>query len=231
MNEVAQLSALASRLADLYPRYFSLEGESRSIVGETETIKVAWQLERLLNPEAIRFGNPRRGRWGSPKTVVDAIVGVRDAVDPIYRHQGWEELCVLTEQEAWKGFESRRTVKTEPKVILKLAKNLKQAVALLRAAAVDAFHVTADEWEALEKSLTQPPKKESAIELRDKWIYTLCMEGVPFKKIIAGLRAHPSKWPMIRSVQGVKRAAEDHAKRLRLPLPRKRQRGRPAKKK
>jgi hypothetical protein len=226
MNEVARLTAVAARLASLYRRYLTLNDESRSIVGETETIKTAWQLERLINPKGLRFGNPRRGRWGSPATVVDAIVGVRDAVAPIFRSQGWEELCLLTEEDSWKKFEPRQSAETNANV-LRFAKKLDQAVSLLRAAAVDAFHVKADEWEASEKWLTTPPAKESAIELRDRWIYTLCMEGAPYRSIIIALRDHPSRWETIESVQGIKRAAEDYAKRHGLPLPPKRQHGRP----
>lgn len=59
---------------------------------------------------------------------------------------------------------------------------------------------------------------------RDKWIYDQCCKGTPHKVIAAGLRkkANRRRWRLIKSEQGIRRAAENHATRNGLQLPPKR---------
>ncbi len=64
-------------------------------------------------------------------------------------------------------------------------------------------------------------------ESRDKWIYGECRRGTPYQTIANRLKKKPKKWPLIESVNGIKRAAERYAERHSLAKPPARQCGRP----
>jgi hypothetical protein len=230
VEEVSRLSAKAARLAGLYRRYFARKGVSESIVGRTETLKIAWQLERLLNPKANRFGNPDRCRWGRPATVVDALTRLRDALDCVYRAHGWQKLCELAGDDSWKEVDPTQFV-GDKAVVQALAGSLDRAAANLREVAADAYQMTKDEFVNLEKSLAKPPTKESAKDDRDRWIYYLMMSGVTYKSIIAALKRQPTSWRRISTIPGIREAANSYARRNELSLPGNRQRGRPRRKK
>ena len=67
--------------------------------------------------------------------------------------------------------------------------------------------------------------RDKKLETRDKWIYQKCFKGVAYKKILAELeRVGPEKgWPRISSIQGIRSAGLNYAKRHGCPTPPNRQ--------
>ena len=68
---------------------------------------------------------------------------------------------------------------------------------------------------------------EEAIRARNKWIYEQVMAGVKYPVIIERLKAKPTKWQRIGTIQGIRSAARTYAIRNNLPKPPRRRRGRP----
>ena len=63
---------------------------------------------------------------------------------------------------------------------------------------------------------------------RNAWIYLQCMQNVTYPCICADLRRMAPRWDPIEKVQGIRPRAIEFAKRLGLPPPSHRRRGRPS---
>jgi hypothetical protein len=63
---------------------------------------------------------------------------------------------------------------------------------------------------------------------RNAWIYLQCLQNVTYPRICAELRRMAPRWYPIEKVQGIRPRAIEFAKRLGLPPPSHRRRGRPS---
>ncbi|MGA2069597.1 MAG: hypothetical protein ABSG86_31890 [Thermoguttaceae bacterium] len=61
---------------------------------------------------------------------------------------------------------------------------------------------------------------------RNAWIYLQCMQNVTYAEICGEMKRMQPRWDAIGSIQGIRPRAIEFAKRLRLPLPANRRRGR-----
>jgi hypothetical protein len=57
------------------------------------------------------------------------------------------------------------------------------------------------------------------LRARDTWIYRQAMKGATWSAILRGLKQMPKSWPLLSSINAVKRAATSYARRQRPPLP------------
>jgi hypothetical protein len=72
----------------------------------------------------------------------------------------------------------------------------------------------------LAQSLTEPTAAAVlANDPRDKFIYELACNGIPWKAIVAALKTKPKNWERIDTSNGVKAAANRYAARHQLPKP------------
>jgi hypothetical protein len=65
----------------------------------------------------------------------------------------------------------------------------------------------------------RPERSRSRNEARDKWIYEECRRGTQYKTIVAKLKTKPESWDRIESIQGIRHAARQYARRNGLPPP------------
>jgi hypothetical protein len=63
------------------------------------------------------------------------------------------------------------------------------------------------------------PRQRPSLEARNKWLYELAFnKEITYQQLINNLKEHP-EWPRISTIQGVRHAIRDYAKRHGLPEP------------
>jgi hypothetical protein len=67
--------------------------------------------------------------------------------------------------------------------------------------------------------------RDRKLEARDRWLYQKCYKGIAHKTIKSdlGVRCQKKGWRMISSIQGIRWAAGNYARRHTLPMPPSRQ--------
>ena len=70
-----------------------------------------------------------------------------------------------------------------------------------------------------------PIQRDRKLEARDRWLYQKCYKGIAHKTIKSdlGVRCQKKGWRMIHSIQGIRWAAGNYARRHALPMPASRQ--------
>jgi hypothetical protein len=172
-------------------------------------------IERELNPKRLRFDDDQRKEFFGPSMLVSRLENVRDAFDEVIIVLDAPDMC--HDHDGGKFWKEKKALAQIPSPAYETLRAAVERLADSPKPSSDVF--LKPHW------IKDPvPKREHSrwdekTEARNRWIYKECCKCTVYSSIILQLSRNAKGWKKISTAGGIRRAAQEYAKRLRLADP------------